>query len=130
MNDQKDCPRCGKELPADAPGGICPSCLAAAYMQTGTVPSGRVEALPVGEVAPHFPDLEILGLLGSGGMGAVYKVRQLKLDRMVALKVLNRDERDPRFVERFTREAKTLARLNHPNIVAVYESGSATGSFS
>jgi hypothetical protein len=129
MNDKKDCPRCGKELPADAPEGVCPSCLAAAYMQTGTAPSRRGEALPVVEVARSFPDLEIVELIGTGGMGSVYKACQPKLDRLVALKILNRGEHDPRFVERFSREAKTLAKLSHPNIVAVYEFGERDGLF-
>src|SRR5690606_3717188 len=72
---------------------------------------------------------EILELIGAGGMGAVYKARQPKLNRLVALKVLHRDECDRRFVERFTREAQTLAKLNHPNIVAVYEFGERDGLF-
>jgi len=75
-------------------------------------------------LAPHFPDLEILALIGTGGMGAVYKARQPNLDRFVALKVLSCDlVGDPAFAERFGREARVLAKLSHPNIVAVYDSG-------
>ena len=71
-----------------------------------------------------FPALEIISLLGAGGMGAVYQARQKGLDRMVALKILPEEfGRDVKFALRFTREARTLARLNHPNIVAVYEFG-------
>ena len=81
-------------------------------------------ALPPEEVAPHFPQLEILELLGRGGMGIVYKARQKGLDRLVALKLLPPDpDRDERFGERFTREARALATLQHPNIVAVHDSG-------
>ncbi len=127
MTQSKECPRCGKELPADAPEGICPACLASLYMQTGALSPGRVEPMAVEEVAGLFPELEILGVLGSGGMGAVYKARQPKLDRLVALKILDRHDGDPRFVERFTREAKTLARLSQPNIVTVYEFGEREG---
>ncbi|MDP6947324.1 MAG: protein kinase, partial [Myxococcota bacterium] len=68
-----------------------------------------------------FPTLEIIELLGAGGMGAVYKARQEGLDRIVALKVLPEEfSHDVKFALRFTREARTLAKLNHPNIVSVY----------
>jgi tRNA A-37 threonylcarbamoyl transferase component Bud32 len=73
-----------------------------------------------------LPHLEILELIGQGGMGAVYKARQISLDRVVALKVLPPEAgRDPAFAERFNREARALARLSHPNIVAVHEIGQA-----
>jgi len=78
------------------------------------------------ELAPHFPQLEIVELLGRGGMGWVYQARQTNLDRFVALKVLPPEVgRDPAFAERFQREARALARLNHPNIVAIYDFGQA-----
>src|SRR5262249_12953133 len=74
--------------------------------------------------------LEILELLGEGGMGAVYKARQRGLDRLVALKILPpRASQDPAFAERFTREAQALARLSHPNIVAVHDFGHAGGLY-
>jgi tRNA A-37 threonylcarbamoyl transferase component Bud32 len=76
------------------------------------------------ELARYFPHLEILELLGQGGMGAVYKARQQGLDRLVALKILPlKAGRDAAFAERFTREARALAKLNHPNIVTVYDFG-------
>ena len=63
-------------------------------------------------------------------MGVVYKARQPRLDRLVALKLLAPErEQDPKFAERFAREAKALARLNHPNIVTVYDFGEADGMF-
>jgi len=80
-------------------------------------------------IARLFPQLEILGLIGRGGMGAVYKARQPGLDRLVALKVLPpRSGSDPGFAERFTREARALAKLNHPNIVGVYDFGQVSGA--
>src|SRR5437867_10873145 len=86
--------------------------------------SERFTAPTPKELAPLFPQLEILELLGQGGMGAVYKARQPGLDRLVALKILPPEAvRDPAFAERFGREARALARLNHPNIVSVYDSG-------
>ena len=74
------------------------------------------------ELAPYFAPLEILELVGQGGMGAVYKVRQPKLDRLAALKILPGEAvaEDRTFAERFRREAQTLARLNHPGIVAIH----------
>lgn len=81
----------------------------------------------INELAPHFPQLEILELLGQGGMGAVYKARQKNLDRLVALKILPHDAGDKGFAERFTREARTLAKLNHPGIVAVHDFGTTGG---
>jgi tRNA A-37 threonylcarbamoyl transferase component Bud32 len=78
------------------------------------------------ELARHFPQLEILDLIGQGGMGAVYKARQRGLDRIVALKILSpAASREPAFAERFHREARALGRLNHPNVVAIYDSGTA-----
>ncbi|MCA9062369.1 MAG: serine/threonine protein kinase [Planctomycetaceae bacterium] len=75
-------------------------------------------------IAGLFPQLEILEMIGRGGMGAVYKVRQVKLDRIAALKIIRPDSAaDPAFAERFNREAKTMARLNHRNIVGIYDFG-------
>jgi tRNA A-37 threonylcarbamoyl transferase component Bud32 len=93
-----------------------------------TSDAGFVPAEPLA-LAPHFPDLVILELLGHGGMGAVYKARQTKLDRLVALKIIRPELAGrPEFAARFHREARTLARLSHPNIVAVYDFGEVTVS--
>jgi predicted Ser/Thr protein kinase len=83
------------------------------------------------ELTDRFPQLEVLELLGRGGMGAVYKARQLQLDRLVALKILPVETgSDPAFAERFAREARALAKLNHPNIVGVHDFGrTAEGLF-
>jgi serine/threonine protein kinase len=84
--------------------------------------------MPPEAVAPHFPQLEILECLGRGGMGVVYKARQRTLNRLVALKLLAPERvRDPKFAERFAREAQALAALNHPNIVTIYEFGQVGG---
>ncbi len=82
------------------------------------------------ELAPLFPQFEILELIGKGGMGAVYKVRQRELDRIVALKILPPAiGRESSFSDRFAREAKALAKLNHPGIVTIHEFGQADGLF-
>lgn len=75
-------------------------------------------------LAALFPRWEILGLLGRGGMGAVYHARQPDLDREIAIKLLPIEaSADEVFVQRFQREARTLAKLRHPNIVALHEFG-------
>jgi tRNA A-37 threonylcarbamoyl transferase component Bud32 len=124
-------------MPADAPEGLCPKCLLLQETTSAaTSPpreggersayTGRFTAPTPKELVALFPQLEILELLGQGGMGAVYKARQPGLDRLVALKILPPEAvRDPSFAERFSREARSLARLNHPNIVSVYDSGRA-----
>ena len=82
------------------------------------------------ELARHFPHLEILELLGQGGMGAVYKARHRRLDRLVALKILPSEvSADPAFAERFTREARACARMNHPHVVTLYDFGEAGGLY-
>ena len=142
MAEKNHCPECGAELPADAPKGQCPQCLMKLGLPTGaevdkadnTKPASDVptSAAPPGgfvppkpaELARQFPQLEIIELLGQGGMGAVYKARQKQLDRMVALKILPPEiGQTEAFAERFTREARSLAKLSHPRIVSVYEFG-------
>ena len=98
----------------------------------GTVVTKRPPAppLPLAEVSKLFPHLEIIGFLGRGGMGSVYKARQPRLDRQVALKILSPEKQgDAQFAERFEREARALARLNHSEIVAVYDFGEVQGHY-
>ena len=143
MTAAQNCPQCGAELPPDSPQGLCPKCLlrvgfeshvsnpsgGSGTAQTTPYRSGFVPPLPA-ELAARFPQLEILELLGQGGMGAVYKARQIGLDRLVALKILPPEVgRDAAFAERFAREARALARLNHPGIVGVYDFGQADGLY-
>jgi len=71
---------------------------------------------------------EILGPLGAGGMGEVYKARDARLDRLVAIKVLPRGKTaDEDRKRRFVQEAKAASALNHPNIVTIYDVGSENG---
>ncbi|ATC64334.1 hypothetical protein CMV30_10415 [Nibricoccus aquaticus] len=126
------CPHCGRALPANAPLGACPHCLLAAGLTSEpAAPSNSAPPPSPADLAPDFPQLEILELLGRGGMGAVYKARQKSLDRHVALKLLRPGlDADPSFADRFTREARALAKLNHPGIVTLYEFGhTSSGRF-
>ena len=129
-NMENKCPQCGAPLPAGGLAGLCPACLLAqGAADTATQPeTPPFQPPPVEEMARLFPTLEILGLIGKGGMGAVYKARQPVLDRIVALKILPAQVNGgPDFTERFNREARALARLNHPNIVTVHEFGQVSG---
>ncbi len=76
------------------------------------------------EAARLFPQYEVLSLRGRGGMGAVYEARELELDRLVAIKLLPLEvSTNQDFAERFRREARAMAKLNHPNIIAIYDFG-------
>ncbi|MEO6568131.1 MAG: serine/threonine-protein kinase [Opitutaceae bacterium] len=122
------CPRCRQPVPAEAVFGACPQCLLAAGFTSE--PAAPNDAAPpaIDELASEFPQLELLELLGRGGMGAVYKARQRSLDRFVALKLFRPGlDADPTFAERFAREARALAGLNHPGIVTLYEFGRTPG---
>ena len=84
----------------------------------------------IDQLAELFPDLEIIKLVGTGGMGAVYKARQPGLDRFVAVKILPEEfSHDVKFALRFTREARTLAKLSHPNIISVFEFGNINETY-
>jgi serine/threonine protein kinase len=126
-SDIPKCPQCGTSLPAGALAGLCPACLLKQGASDETATGGQAPPFhppSVAELTPSFPQLEILELIGKGGMGAVYKARQKELDRLVALKILPPGiGRDAAFAGRFAREARALAKLNHPGIVTLYEFG-------
>lgn len=123
------CPRCGAAVDAAVASGICPTCLLKqAALGTGadSIPATPWTPPPIEEIASEFDQLEIMELIGHGGMGAVYKARQNSLGRLVALKILAPQHADnPDFADRFSREGKILAEVNHPNIVTVHDFGRA-----
>lgn len=118
---------CGAALPAGASGSKCPAC----SVPRSTPAHTTVVMSPGGTISnstlidpPDLPNIEIIGVIGQGGMGAVFKARQIHLDRIVAVKVVRLDFHGEAGVEeRFEREARALARLNHPNIVTVHDFG-------
>jgi serine/threonine protein kinase len=132
-SQSKCCPQCGGPIPAEAPQGLCPKCLflqASAPTEAGKAAASISVPPTPEELAAAFPQLDILELIGQGGMGFVYKARQPKIERLVALKILPASlAGDPAFAERFTREGRMLARLSHPNIVAIHDFGQAGGFF-
>jgi hypothetical protein len=86
------------------------------------VPGGAEDDAP-----PEVPGYEVLGVLGRGGMGVVYRARQVRLDREVALKTVRAALPDPATRQRFEDEARVVARFDHPNLVRVFDSGEANG---
>jgi predicted Ser/Thr protein kinase len=102
-----------------------------AQVMAPTEPGAALDQAPsIDELAPHFPQLDILRCLGRGGMGVVYEARQKSLNRKVALKLLAPERSgDPVFARRFETEGQALAALTHPNIVAVYDFGQAGGYY-
>jgi len=133
MNTTATCPTCHQPLPAGTAAGHCPHCLLTAAAKS--LP--RASAIrsfvppPPEELNQLLEGFEVLSLLGVGGMGAVYKAIHLRLDRVVAIKLLPRElaASDPAFGERFLREARSLAKLQHPNLVVVHDFGEVDGMY-
>src|SRR5688572_8828389 len=137
------CPQCGTERPSENQNEPCPGCLikmategkdsAAEHLYAPTLPSksGQKFAPPTPEELDRlFPNLEIQAMIGCGGMGAVYRARQPELDRSVAVKILPQvTENAEAYEQRFIREARALAKLNHPSIITVFDFGKTQGLY-
>jgi len=125
------CPTCATPLAQAGPlAGLCPRCV---LDRAVSAPKTSVEAAAAAElevVRELFPELAIEAEIGRGGMGLVYRARQRKLDRPVALKVVSPHLAErAAFGERFAREARAMARLAHPGIVGVHDFGERGGVY-
>src|SRR5262249_51984792 len=126
---KRRCVGCGVELPVNATRELCPKCLLKLAMetQTGTGPSGTL-IVPAGgsgsrglpQPGEEFGHYMIVRLLGAGGMGAVYEAEDQESGRRVALKVLSHRLDSPDARERFFREGRLAASINHPNSVYIF----------
>ena len=155
--DRRTCPTCGAAIDADDPQGLCPACLLNEAMRPETREAPRrcqachetlgedarfcahcgaaAPAAPASEGDPIRTSLEaklrgqyrLVRLLGRGGMGAVYLARDLTLDREVAIKVVKTDAHGQEIHDRLRREARTAAKLSHPNIVPLHAFGEVEG---
>jgi len=134
-SEKEKCKRCGAVVPAKSTEKLCPACLMSGALEpagskTETVSLASGESLPRYEFSEfpfEFGGYRLLGFLGSGGMGTVYEAEQIATGRRVALKMLGQQLDSPEFRQRFLREGRLAAGVNHPNSLYIFGSEEIEG---
>ncbi|MHC4803493.1 MAG: protein kinase domain-containing protein [Planctomycetota bacterium] len=134
-SEQDKCQRCGAVVPATSTEKLCPACLLSGAItspgqQPETILMAPGETLSFdapSEFPCEFGEYRLLGLLGRGGMGTVYEAEQLATGRRVALKMLGQELDSPEMRQRFLREGRLAASVNHPNSLFVFGSEEIEG---
>jgi serine/threonine protein kinase len=124
MTEKRTCDECGAELPANAPQGLCPRCLAnmgLGLIQTVAAPESDFQVERTGMMIGCY---KLLEKIGEGGFGVVYMAEQVEpVQRKVALKIIKAGMDSKEVIARFEAERQAIALMDHPNIARALDAG-------